>query len=210
MTPPRRGRDTRCAVAGAAVARSRRLIKMALTTLDDGQVPCSGSRRQRVRLETEQPTGVVQVPWIAWPSSSVVRATATAAPQAQPPEGDDSRAASHTHPHTHPHQHTHLRPGAARRPPAGRSHGCPAGDILRSPGRGRYHRPGRSCGHRVEVRSTGRAKSSDHWAAARPRSGDLTTTGRPLSREPCVLPVTPHRLCRAQPANFAASSPCQH
>jgi len=34
----------------------------------DGQVPCSEGIRQRVRLETEQPTWFTQVPWIAWPS----------------------------------------------------------------------------------------------------------------------------------------------
>ncbi len=39
----------------------------------DGQVPCNGWCRQRVRLETEQPTCSVQVPWITWPSMTAGR-----------------------------------------------------------------------------------------------------------------------------------------
>ena len=38
----------------------------------DGQVPCSGRARQRVRLETEQPTWFTQVPWSTW--SSIIAA----------------------------------------------------------------------------------------------------------------------------------------
>ena len=34
----------------------------------DGQAPCSEGGRYRVRLETEQPTCFIQVPWIAWSS----------------------------------------------------------------------------------------------------------------------------------------------
>ena len=37
-------------------------------TMNDDQVPCSGWSRQRVRLETEQPTWLIQVPWITWSS----------------------------------------------------------------------------------------------------------------------------------------------
>jgi len=37
-------------------------------TLLDDQVPCSERFRQRVRLETEQPTWIFQVPWITWSS----------------------------------------------------------------------------------------------------------------------------------------------
>ncbi len=39
----------------------------------DGQVPCSGWGRHRVRLETEQPICFIQVPWIAWPSMTAGR-----------------------------------------------------------------------------------------------------------------------------------------
>ncbi len=41
-----------------------------LSALGDDQVPCSGWFRQRVRLETEQPTWLIQVPWITWSSPS--------------------------------------------------------------------------------------------------------------------------------------------
>jgi len=37
--------------------------------MNDDQVPCSGWSRQRVRLETEQPIWLIQVPWITWSSS---------------------------------------------------------------------------------------------------------------------------------------------
>ncbi len=39
----------------------------------DGQVPCSGCCGQRVRLETEQPTCTIRVPWIAWPSMIIAQ-----------------------------------------------------------------------------------------------------------------------------------------
>jgi len=41
---------------------------MKQSAVHDGQVPCSGRFGQRVRLETEQPIRISQVPWLTWSS----------------------------------------------------------------------------------------------------------------------------------------------
>jgi hypothetical protein len=48
----------------------RRRTHLVVPAVVDDQVPCSGWFRQRVRLETEQPTWLIRVPWITWSSTT--------------------------------------------------------------------------------------------------------------------------------------------